>query len=334
MPSSATWWLVVYSTTGALQPLLVDDLRHRGLAPKRLLGPMLANCVGMALVAPAREAFAPGGGGSWADAARGAWRTVAVAVVLDFGSATLLCLALLTCGAAAFTLVYSSCALIVACLGTCAGARLRPEQWVAVVLATAGIVSYELAGSDGSAGGSRGGLALALLGSLGHSAMFVYAEHALKACAKDGLTPFRLSSLMGAAEAAALAAYVALVVARSGAPVDPRAALAYAPLVLVDCAHALSFFATLGDRGAVSASMLKGAQVLVVFSASAVLSCDPPARVAGCASPAKAGAVAAVVAALALFHGRDPPKLHRADSPPAPPSPPASPRRGTLRCDC
>ena len=81
--------------------------------------------------------------------------------------------------------------------------------------------------------------------------MFVYAEHALKACAKDGLTPFRLSSLMGAAEAAALAAYVALVVARSGAPVDPRAALAYAPLVLVDCAHALSFFATLGDRGAV-----------------------------------------------------------------------------------
>ena len=333
MPSSATWWLVVYSTTGALQPLLVDDLRHRGLAPKRLLGPMLANCVGMALVAPAREAFAPRGGGSWAGAARGAWRTVAVAVVLDFGSATLLCLALLSCGAAAFTLVYSSCALIVACLGTCAGARLRAEQWVAVVLATAGIVSYELAGSDGSAG-SRGGLALALLGSLGHGAMFVYAEHALKACAKDGLTPFRLSSLMGAAEAAALAAYVALVVARSGAPVDPRAALAYAPLVLVDCAHALSFFATLGDRGAVSASMLKGVQVLVVFSASAVLSCDPPARVAGCASPAKAGAVAAVVAALALFHGRDPPKLHRADSPPAPPSPPASPRRGTLRCDC
>mgnify|MGYP004132815033 CR=1 FL=1 len=59
----------------------------------------------------------------------------------------------LSCGAAAFTLIYSSCALLVAVIGSCAGTALRSEQWVAVLLATAGIVGYELAAS--ARGGGR-----------------------------------------------------------------------------------------------------------------------------------------------------------------------------------
>ena len=336
----STLWLAVYSTTGALQPLLVDRLRERGLAPKVLLGPMLANMLGMALVAPMREVFAAGGG-SWAGTVRGCWRDVGVAIVLDFWSAALLCIALLSCGAAAFTLIYSSCALLVAVIGSCAGTALRSEQWVAVLLATAGIVGYELAASarGGGAGGGGGvfGVALACLGSLGHSAMFVYAEHALKRCARHALTPFRLSSLMGAVEALAIAAWIAAVVVAGGddfALGDYALVLrAYAPLVLVDALHALSFFATLGEKGAVSASMLKGVQVLVVFAASNVLSCDPARGGAGCATPAKTAAVVVVVAALALFYARDPPKMARVvsesglaatSSPPcSPPSPAA-----------
>ena len=64
-------------------------------------------------------------------------------------------------------------------------------------------------------------------------------------------------------------------------------AVAYAPLILIDGLHALSFFATLGERGAVSAAMLKGVQVVFVFVASSVLSCDTESG-AGCATPAKA----------------------------------------------
>lgn len=59
-------------------------------------------------------------------------------------------------------------------MGACAGARLRPEQWLAVLLATAGLVGYELAsrGSGGRGGGDDArawGSILALVGSAGHS---------------------------------------------------------------------------------------------------------------------------------------------------------------------
>ena len=87
----------------------------------------------------------------------------------------------------------------------------------------------------------------------------------------------------------------------------------YAPLILIDGLHALSFFATLGERGAVSAAMLKGVQVVFVFAASSVLSCDTESG-AGCATPAKAAGVAIVVAGLALFYAKEPPRLRGASA--------------------
>jgi hypothetical protein len=330
-------WLSVYAISGALQPLLVDRLRRQGLAPQVLLGPMLANCVGMAVVGPLRAAL--GGGddapGDWVSAARGGARTLATAVGLDFGSAALLTVGLLRCGATAFTLIYSSCALLVALLSTAAGARPSRAQWCAVALATAGLVGYEAADGGGvgllGGGGARAsGAALALLGSAGHSAVYVYAEHALQGGARRGLTPFRLSSLMGFAEAIVLGVWVAASLAADPAlrPASyGRVLRNYAPLAAVDAAHALAFFATIGEKGAVAAAMLKGVQVALVFAASAALGCDP-ATGAGCATPAKTAAVTLVVAGLGLFHSRPPPQLKAASPPPSPPSPPPKARTG------
>lgn len=310
-------WVAMYAITGALQPLLVDQLKQQGLAPARLLGPMLANLLGMTLVAPAREACV-GSHAPIAQTVRASWRPLAAAAALDFFSAALLCVGLLYAGAAAFTLVYASCAHLVSAIGAATGAQIRREQWVAIALATLGLILYELAckGEGRVAADARlWGSLLAFVGSIGHSCMFVIAEHALadKSAKAAGLTPFRLSSCMGFAETMVLGAFVAVQV--SGVDFDLVRIVvgAYAPLVLVDGLHALSFFATLGERGAVSAAMLKGVQVCFVFVALSVLSCDE-ASGAGCATPAKAAGVAVVVTGLALFYAKEPPRLRGASA--------------------
>jgi len=309
-------WIATYAVTGALQPLLVDRLKQRGLAPARLLGPMMANLIGMTLVAPAREACV-GSPAPIAQTIRASWRPLTAAAALDFGSAALLCVGLLYAGAAAFTLVYASCAPLVSAIGAAAGAQIRREQWVAIALATLGLALYELAcKSEGKAAADARlwGSLLAFLGSVGHSGMFVMAEHALenKSAKAAGLTPFRLSSCMGFAETTVLGIYVALQITYDAERMT-TVAVAYAPLILIDGLHALSFFATLGERGAVSAAMLKGVQVVFVFAASSVLSCDTESG-AGCATPAKAAGVAIVVAGLALFYAKEPPRLRGASA--------------------
>ena len=117
------------------------------------------------------------------------------------------------------------------------------------------------------------------------------AEHALenKSAKAAGLTPFRLSSCMGFAETIVLGTFVALQVTYDAERMT-TVAVAYAPLILIDGLHALSFFATLGERGAVSAAMLKGVQVVFVFVERPLAT---TASGAGCATPAKAAGVAA-----------------------------------------
>ena len=174
--------------------------------------------------------------------------------------------------------------------------------------------------------------------------MFVYAEHALGAGQAHGLTPFRLSSLMGASQAAVVLTWVCVIsyfqpMFRAWPKMGPSAKLRqmdyedglipfdpslgirqlhnvilhYVPLVVVCCGHAMAFFAMLGERGAVSASMLKGVQVLVVFGLSSLLFCDPSAGPGGseCATPAKTFAVLLVSASLTAFYRVDPPRLKR-----------------------
>ena len=99
----------------------------------------------------------------------------------------MLCVGLLYAGAAAFTLVYASCAPLVSAIGAAAGTLIRREQWLAIALATLGLALYELAckGEGRAAADARlWGSLLAFLGSVGHSGMFVMAEHARKTKAR------------------------------------------------------------------------------------------------------------------------------------------------------
>ena len=109
---------------------------------------------------------------------------------------------------------------------------------------------------------------------------------------------------MGSAESALLVAWVVWAGATQEIahwPPQPKALRSYGLLVCVDAAHAFAFFATLGEHGAVSAALLKGAQLILVYATGSVLFCDPVSR-AGCATPCKTAAVASVALALALFY--------------------------------
>lgn len=99
------WW-IVYASTGACQPLLVEQLSGRGLAPQLVLWPMLANCVGLFAVLPLSWTLRVRNskdGSFWSRLffSRHIRRSVANVAAVDFGSAALLNLALLRCGACA-----------------------------------------------------------------------------------------------------------------------------------------------------------------------------------------------------------------------------------------
>lgn len=99
-PQTDLVWWVIYAASGACQPLIIEHLSLKGLAPALVLWPMLANCVGMALVLPLAvvlriETKDP----SRACSRHPVRRIVAEAIACDFGSAALLNLALLRCGA-------------------------------------------------------------------------------------------------------------------------------------------------------------------------------------------------------------------------------------------
>jgi len=315
-------WTLLYTVTGAAQPLMVDHLNRHGFAPPGLLWPVLANFVGMALVAPLHATLT---GDKWRSPTV-TRRTLVEIVLLDASSAVLLTYALLHCGARTFTVATSSCALFVSILGACGprGRSLKLAQWLAILCVTAGLALYATEGKDKNASGPLGklgaGALFALLGSVGHSGMFVCADRALTA--HGDLSPFALASIMGASEAALVIVFNAGMLARRSAflPMQHGGAtvgIAYALLVAVDAAHALAFFATLGHRGATAASLLKGVQVVSVFGVTSLL-CDV-ATGQGCATPQKGAGVLLVVFGLACFHRYD-----KAPSPEAAEGAPAS----------
>mmetsp|Transcript_32539 Transcript_32539/g.104132 ORF Transcript_32539/g.104132 Transcript_32539/m.104132 type:complete len:179 (+) Transcript_32539:743-1279(+) len=135
--------------------------------------------------------------------------------------------------------------------------------------------------------------------------MFVFSERAMRL---GGLHPFLLSSGMGAAETAALAAWNGALLSRHGpqlyAPHDGEVelgtvALLYAGLTLVNAMHALVFFELLDRIGAVSSAVMKGVQLVLVFVFSVLFFCRYQAS--QCFSWPKAIGVATVVAGLLTY---------------------------------
>lgn len=293
---------MVYAGTGASQPLIVEELSRRGLAPQIVLWPMLANCIGMLAVYPLALSLGLVAKRKTRNLCR---RFVLEACLVDFGSAALLNLALLRAGAASFTLSYSSCTLFVALMGS---KRLKRSQWMGIMMVTSALILYATTKDRGSKGNDNfGSLFLALSGSLGHSYMFVLGERAIDA---GHISPFELSSAMGFVEASLLALWSFLVAtfapeAFGQAQFGDDAFKGYSVLATVDALHALSFFATLGRRGAVSASLLKGVQIVLVYAASKlVFGCRDHTLNCFCNQlmTMQSAAVAAVVVALTIFY--------------------------------
>lgn len=182
---------------------------------------------------------------------------------------------------------------------------------MAIALVTIALAMYASINSDRGFEDGFASLLLALVGSLGHSYMFVLAERAINSA---HISPFQLSTAMGAVEASILTIWSWFTFFGLDKALIRRPAYAlvgYAGLAVVDSLHALSFFATLGRRGAVSASLLKGVQIVLVYAVSQLLlRCyDLGILRLGCLGQGlcslKSAAVALVVAGLALFYHGD-----------------------------
>mmetsp|Transcript_6095 Transcript_6095/g.7235 ORF Transcript_6095/g.7235 Transcript_6095/m.7235 type:complete len:352 (+) Transcript_6095:282-1337(+) len=287
---------------------------------------MFANTLGMSFVLPLKIIWAYFAGERLPRYNIRPWRLILSSALLDASSAAILTLALLRSGASAFSVAYSSCAMLVAVLGWMLGLRKKKlicQQWFALVLATSGLILYSSTRkNDISASDTLFDVGLALVGSIGHSAMFVLAEYVTTAESAAGvLSPFELSSYMGLLQCLAL--YILgfiLDSQKSFRPsiYEPGLLSGYASLTLIDALHALAFFTTLGDLGAVHAAMLKGIQVVLVFTITKLTTClYASSQAFSCILTRffswQALAVLLVVLSLQLFYG-----IH-SDLPPANP---------------
>merc|ERR1711994_1103080 len=142
--------------------------------------------------------------------------------------------------------------------------------------------------------------------------MFVFSEHALSLGASNGLTPMLFCSLLGIFESFILLIYNVILLTIYGFEEVYlhhmheknssilKVSLCYFLLILVNGAHAFSFFLMLSSRGAVNAALLKGVQVISVFIFSALFYCQfEPVQ---CATPLKVVSVFMVVMGLTFYH--------------------------------
>ena len=339
--SSLPLWLtmVIYVTTALLQPILTDQIRYSGGAgnvgwPPTLLS-QLANTFAMSsliffvLGRLHRGIF------------RGAsLRRIMIATALDFSSGILLTTGLLMLGGGIFVVIYSSTTVWTALWTRCTGQRLASGRWMGVLLVTGGMIlsassgfAEALAANDAQAATSVLLGCLALVGGTAlHGAMFVYAENAITHAGLDLLV---LCGTMGVLETVVLVLWnlallathgVALYVPNAGgaggaAPLEatvPTLLLLYAALTATNAVHAFTFFSMLERVGAVSSAVLKGLQLVLVFSFSVALFCRLQAT--QCFTWTKAGGAATVVAGLLVYarstsgsmHGVAPPAAREA----------------------
>ena len=161
-----------------------------------MLIPMLCNTLGMWMAASfsmfTREAAI--------DTKRQYSRAIIVATALDFASGLLVMLGLLSVGSAEFALIYSSCTAWTAMLSWACGMKLKALEWSGVVLVTLGLFlnagTKDNAGEEEQSHPSVWGSFVLLVGTVLHSASFVYNEINLKD-EKAKISPHFLCSAMG-----------------------------------------------------------------------------------------------------------------------------------------
>ena len=236
-PSPWAVCAMVYVLTGVVQPTLTDIVRYSGGGGGHAVPPLmltlLASTLGMAIVpvgtciasrcrrdlrgTAGRLKNAPplegGGGGGGSKLSRpDPVAAVALLILVDLVSASLIQGGLLMVGSGVYVVMYASTTFWTAAIASASGATvLTARQWTAVLLLTGGLVinghgQLSAAGSDGSGGTTVVGSSIILAGSALHALFFVLAEKLLRpgtAGPSGGpagpalLAPDRLSGILG-----------------------------------------------------------------------------------------------------------------------------------------
>jgi len=303
--------ILLYVSTGILQPLLTDNLRlQNNLGRKTLLLPTLANTCGMALcgllVSPQswnaffRDTFLKEGRMSRLG------RFIGLTAVVDLISGMMLTFGLLQTGGGVFVVLYNSCPMWTALLTWCVlGRRLGAMQLAGVAAVCVGLVvnvlgSATAAATTGESGATTSrdsgtvvfGSLVVLAGSLLHSLMFVLSDMALcdeKNRGTDAeefvMSGQMWSSCLGMLEALFMTFWVLAHVAAGGfydVVADAQmpetssvgaAVRGFALLLFVDAVHAASFFQLLQKMGALPSALLKGVQAVAVVGLSVLFYC-------------------------------------------------------------
>ncbi|GBG30914.1 Hypothetical Protein FCC1311_071352 [Hondaea fermentalgiana] len=323
-------WMALYLVSGVAQPLLMDKVKYLGATsdwPPTLL-PLLAHCIGMFAVRNVAQALVAfnvvdaslGKPSNVADDGKEGFRPLprrqlAIATCIDVSSGMLTSSGLLLVGSGVYTVIYSSTTAWTAVLSWLLGQELLSGQWLGIAFVTLGLIMNGLGVLDAAGSASQAeamhifiGVVCVLVGTVLHAAAYVYNERVIK---RSRVSPFELCSQVGGVETALILGYnLALTfvydfntlyvdaVADKGASYA-SVALAYSALVAVNSLHSLSFFAMLGQLGAVTTGVLKSLLAVSVFFFAAVLFCDKQAT--QCFSSFKAASMLVVLFGSAVF---------------------------------
>mmetsp|Transcript_13625 Transcript_13625/g.26310 ORF Transcript_13625/g.26310 Transcript_13625/m.26310 type:complete len:347 (-) Transcript_13625:127-1167(-) len=325
-------WMGLYLFSGVMQPLLMDQVKYMGATsewPPTLL-PLLARCVGMYFVKFVAELLVKLGITEkslgrpqvqdkviYAETESGqlSKKLLAVAVAIDISSGMLTTSGLLLVGSGVYTVIYSSTTAFTAVMSWFLGQHLVSGQIISIAMITMGLVINGLAVIDaaGSASSAEAlhvalGIICVLLGTVLHAAAYVFNERVIKT---HNVSPFVLCSQMGAVEASLLAIYnLGLITVygsdflyldsiRATGTSSSDVAIGYLALMFMDSLHALSFFAMLGQLGAVTTGVLKSLLAVSVFSFAAIFFCDKEAT--QCFSVMKAASLLVVLFGSAAY---------------------------------
>lgn len=312
--------IVLYLSTGILQPMLTDHLRMtQCLGRKTLLLPTLIKTTGMALVGLLSTSADRSTFRRLLKNDREFRRSLLMAAVVDLVSGMLLTGGILLTGGAIFVVLYNSVPAWTALLSKYfLGRSLTVKQTAGVGFVCIGLIvnvfgtTEQLSHSKTAVTTVSVGSAIVLLGCILHAGFFVLSDRALRGKNNDGATahiaPSLWSSCLGSAEATTMAIYVATMIGTGGFQPNGTAPDACTVanfskgvgfMLVVDSLHSAAFFLMMRQIGAVGSALLKGVQSVAVVALSAVFFC--PQEEAQCLTALKSVSVCLVLGGTVLY---------------------------------
>jgi len=297
--------LVLFVSSGVMQPLLISTLGYNGAYDKSTLLFLLPNYVGMSLAGLLkRDVF---GKGTFRK------RKLAILCSVDVVSQGLCQYGLAVAGSSLYIVIYSSTTIWIALLSRIVIRRkLSSGQWIGCCIVVAGlaITGGNLASqlSDRSNAEIALGAGMILFGSVSHAYTWVLVELLLGE--SDPVPPEAVSTVMGVAGVGTFCAWQLICtlpradqlvfdVIRAHGGHNDVIALSYLLLTLASLVHAVTFYHLVGRMGAVTAGVLKGCQAVAVFIGSHFFFCE--AQESQCFSVFKAWSLVLVLLGTATY---------------------------------